>query len=111
MPLEETVPVKYLLTVNPCYHPHKMAIADALYYGGDCFEKMKCHLLYKRAADKNQKYRDSREQSAEYTDYIAGIMDFFIATTMQSPPKIVFSISDDSVERLIEKVHEQSAKL
>jgi hypothetical protein len=111
MPFPASYPVKFLLATHPCYSRCNIDIANALYYGGDHFDLYKDKLIYRTSADASTQYRQSKLQVCEYNDYIAGIFDFFVATAFQSPPKIVFYLNDDSVERMVNQVNAQSAKL
>ena len=108
---DATLPIKYLNSKHPDYCCDKMDAAAAYYYGGQRFEDLKEKMVYKRMLDQDDDYKKSRFQVADYDNHIAPIFDLIIGTAFQAPPKIVFSLADDSVEKLVAKVMEESAAL
>lgn len=92
--MAETFPseleVKYLQTTNPDYSLFDCMLAEAMYQGGKLFDKFKRQLIYKRQADKNKTYLDSRLDRAEYTNWVAGVFDNYVSTAFTCPPQFVF---------------------
>ena len=99
------------MTTNTCYNEKNILLADALYSGGDKFDAIKGDILYYRAADDQPAYKRSRMQCAEYFDYIAGLFDGFISTMFQNSPKIVFSLTEDTPDKLTKQVNDHSQTL
>ena len=87
----QTLTIKVLNVINPCFRRFNNELARALYEGGDAFDDLKNTLLYSRTQDANPIYRQSRLQVAEYENHNAGMLDYSRAIAFQAKPRLVFS--------------------
>lgn len=89
-----SIPVKQILVTSPDY-PGNIERNYALYEGGDAFNaEMRDKYLRKRpieisAHPYGRTLRQARLQSANYENILAGLVDWIIASALQSPPQIV----------------------
>ena len=95
-PMPSQIPVDALDSTSTEYYADKMLRYDALYEGGDKFDKKKREFLPKRPielsqerAGKGNAHYDSRLASAFYTNYAGGIIDWFSAKIVENGPKVV----------------------
>lgn len=93
--MPQTIPVKDLESTNSQYNSNKMQMYDALYSGGDAFNKLKEKFLPRRPIESvnkgglnGNKLYELRKESAFYSPYVSGIMEWLSARIVENHPRI-----------------------
>jgi len=98
--MPDQIPVSDLQETSPEYDGNLLSELNALYEGGDSFNNIKSQFLPKRPIEKSElvssTHYDLRLESAFYTNYAAGIVDWFSAKVVEGNPRIIVgdNISD-----------------
>ncbi|MCK5600519.1 hypothetical protein KAR91_01550 [Candidatus Pacearchaeota archaeon] len=104
--MPESIPIKSLESPGTEYNSEKLKLYDALYEGGTAFRHYKETFLPQIAietvAKSGSKHYEARLNSAFYTNYVAGLLDWLSAKIVENNPRIVVgesaTISEESRE-------------